>query len=90
MRAKLRAKDKAISESSVGCPASKLKAVSYTHLDVYKRQLITQGRTRDRVYSTTYSQLVIAGHNRTVLTDDSEFYDEFYQVIEVAPGVILK
>ncbi len=52
--------------------------------------LITQGRTRDRVYSTTYSQLVIAGHNRTVLTDDSEFYDEFYQVIEVAPGVILK
>lgn len=52
--------------------------------------LITQGRTRDRVYSDTYSQLVIAGHNRTGLTDNSEFYDDFYQVIEAAPGVILK
>lgn len=52
--------------------------------------LITQGRTRDRVYSGTYSQLVIAGHNRTVLTDTSEFYDEFYQIIEAASGVILK
>lgn len=52
--------------------------------------LIAQGRTRDLVYSATYSQLVIAGHNRTVLTDDSEYYEEFYQVIESAPAVILK
>lgn len=54
------------------------------------KKLIAQGRTRDRVYSDTYSQLVIAGHNRTGLTDNSEFYDDFYQVIEAAPGVILK
>ncbi|AIK83772.1 hypothetical protein CGLAR1_00400 [Corynebacterium glutamicum] len=53
-------------------------------------KLIAPGRTRDLVYSATYSQLIIAGHNRTVLSDDSEFYEEFYQVIEAVSGVILK
>ena len=60
--------------SSMNVMNIRINAVSYTHLDVYKRQVIMRGGHQKRKYGTTFKGKIIAPARMT-LTDNDALID---------------